>query len=304
MTTLAAKRMAKERRELEKPNDDYFVKFKTDDDLLHFDAYVVGPADTPYQHKLALLRFEIPTRYPMVPPTVKFIQHTGGRIHPNLYVEGKVCLSILGTWPGEPWAFGMTCHTVLITVRSLLDDKPYKHEPNQRDNPNFNTFVEYSSWTCMLLDYLSRAPVADSRAFITRHIRDNSEAMKAALAAQALKNKNVKQLISPYSRASGAKPVVDYPKLIADLEAAIAMAAKEVPLASPTKRGFADADSSPNPDAGVDSGTRKKCKVNNDIGVAGAQPGGSGARTASVTGSSSLGASSAPKPPPEIIDLT
>ncbi len=131
-TPLPIKRMSRERVELEKDNSDYFVHFG-DDNLLKFEAYIVGPDDTLYQHKFVKLRFEIPDRYPMVgrllppppslsrleslirepkvPPKVTFIQHSGQRIHPNLYVEGKVCLSILGTWPGEPWAFGMNCNT-------------------------------------------------------------------------------------------------------------------------------------------------------------------------------------------------
>lgn len=130
MAQLAMKRMARERQMLEKENEDYFAFFR-DDDLLSFDAYVVGPDDSVYKHKLVKLHFDIPSNYPMVrapnqarawlemrnslapqtPPKVKFIQYTGSRIHPNLYVEGKVCLSILGTWPGEPWTFSMNCNT-------------------------------------------------------------------------------------------------------------------------------------------------------------------------------------------------
>lgn len=97
---LAAKRMAKERQELEKASSqeeapDYFVVFK-DDNLFEFDAYIIAP-DTIYRYRLVKLHFEIPQDdYPWKPPKVKFIQHTGHRIHPNLYVEGKVCLSILG----------------------------------------------------------------------------------------------------------------------------------------------------------------------------------------------------------------
>lgn len=106
-TLLAVKRMARERKELETPNPDYFVFFQDDDDLLHFDAYILGPEDTLYAHKLVKVHFDIPHNYPIVPPKVTFIQHTGGRIHPNLYVEGKVCLSILSTFPGEPWAQAM-----------------------------------------------------------------------------------------------------------------------------------------------------------------------------------------------------
>ena len=96
---LAAKRMAKERQDLEKASSqakdqDYFVIFQ-DADLLNFDAYVVAP-DTIYRYRLVKLHFEIPKEYPLKPPKVKFIQHTGDRIHPNLYVKGKICLSILG----------------------------------------------------------------------------------------------------------------------------------------------------------------------------------------------------------------
>lgn len=126
-TGLAAKRMAKERKDLEKENPDYFVVFN-DDDLLKFDAYVVGPEDSLYRHKLVKLHFEIPREYPMKPPTVKFVQHTGERIHPNLYVDGKVCLSILGTWQGEPWAYSMT----VSQLTRLL---------NQPSHPNTCTYT-------------------------------------------------------------------------------------------------------------------------------------------------------------------
>lgn len=59
------KRMTRERQELEKENSDYFVRFE-DNNLLDFEAYVVGPDDTLYQHKLIKLRFQIPATYPMV----------------------------------------------------------------------------------------------------------------------------------------------------------------------------------------------------------------------------------------------
>lgn len=64
-TSLHVKRMARERVELEKENPDYFVHFK-DDNLLDFEAYVVGPDDSLYQHKFVKLRFEIPEKYPFV----------------------------------------------------------------------------------------------------------------------------------------------------------------------------------------------------------------------------------------------
>lgn len=101
------KRMRKEREKFENQNSqEFFVHFK-DEDLLNFVAYIVGPEDSLYKHKLLKFKFEIPPNYPLVPPKVKFVQYSCDRIHPNLYVDGKVCLSILGTWSGEPWATAM-----------------------------------------------------------------------------------------------------------------------------------------------------------------------------------------------------
>ncbi|KUI54999.1 Ubiquitin-conjugating enzyme E2 Z [Cytospora mali] len=213
-TGLAVKRMAKERKELEKENPDYFVVFK-DDNLLKFDAYVVGPEDSLYRHKLVKLHFDIPCEYPMKPPTVKFIQHTGDRIHPNLYVDGKVCLSILGTWQGEPWAYSMTCHTVLIVVRSLLDNEPYKHEPGKGDNPEFNAFVQYSTWKFLLLDYLDREAEPAAKAWLQTYVRQNGQDMLRDLARQHAANARRTTFSCPYKNA---RVQADYPRLIRTLQ--------------------------------------------------------------------------------------
>lgn len=241
-TGLAVKRMAKERKELEKENPDYFVVFK-DDDLLKFDAYVVGPDDSLYRHKLVKLHFEIPREYPMKPPTVKFIQHTGNRIHPNLYVDGKVCLSILGTWQGEPWAYSMTCHTVLIVVRSLLDNEPYKHEPGKGDNPEFNAFVQYTTWKCLLLDYLEREADPAAKSWLQKYVRQNGQDMLRDLARQHAGNARRTQFSCPYKNV---RVQADYPKLTRSLQALVSafqpkpveeMASRSSPLVmAPTPR--------------------------------------------------------------------
>lgn len=64
-TTVAMKRMARERKTLEKPNDDYVVLFN-DDNLMQFEAYIIGPADTLYSHKFIKLKVVIPDDYPWV----------------------------------------------------------------------------------------------------------------------------------------------------------------------------------------------------------------------------------------------
>jgi len=64
------------------------------------------------------------------------LQTTGNgsvRFNPNLYNCGKVCLSLLGTWPGgenEKWTENSTLLQVFVSIQSLiLVEKPYFNEP-------------------------------------------------------------------------------------------------------------------------------------------------------------------------------
>jgi len=53
------------------------------------------------------------------------------RFNPNLYADGKVCLSLLGTWSGPGWVSGKsTLLQVLISIQSMiLCEEPYLNEP-------------------------------------------------------------------------------------------------------------------------------------------------------------------------------
>jgi ubiquitin-conjugating enzyme E2 Z len=50
----------------------------------------------------AEFEIKMPKDYPIKSPQVRAITTNGGRtrFNPNIYAEGKVCLSILGTWRG------------------------------------------------------------------------------------------------------------------------------------------------------------------------------------------------------------
>ena len=85
---------------------------------------IVGPRGTPYELAPFVLDIHLPDAYPTKPPEVHFHSWTFGvgRINPNLYEEGTVCLSILGTWPeGEKHeAWNPAKSSVLQVVVSLL----------------------------------------------------------------------------------------------------------------------------------------------------------------------------------------
>ena len=115
-------------------------------------ACVFGPIGTPYEDCPMLYTFELPEGFPFDSPKVTFHTHDGHtRFHPNMYVEGKVCLSILGTWSGPSWASTMRISTVLITLQSLMDNKPLMHEPGYASGSG-EVHYQYADWvehSCM-----------------------------------------------------------------------------------------------------------------------------------------------------------
>lgn len=93
-------------------------------------AAILGPDGTPYARSPYLFEFTFPNTYPIKPPHAKLLTGDGRvRFNPNLYVNGKVCLSILGTWAGPSCTSLTTFRTVLLSIQSLLCANPLQNEP-------------------------------------------------------------------------------------------------------------------------------------------------------------------------------
>jgi len=104
-------------------------------------AIITGPTETPYTGGVYEFDIYFPNGYPRCPPKVKFRTTGAGsvRFNPNLYNEGKVCLSLLGTWggaKGEEWnGDTSTIIQVLVSIQSLiLVPEPYYNEPGYERN--------------------------------------------------------------------------------------------------------------------------------------------------------------------------
>lgn len=72
--------------------------------------------------------------YPTTAPHVEAKTTNGGRcrFNPNIYANGKVCLSILGTWRGErseEWSSAQGLESILISIQSLMSPNPFENEP-------------------------------------------------------------------------------------------------------------------------------------------------------------------------------
>jgi len=117
----------------------------SDSHALRGTALIFGPEGSIYHDLPILLEIEFPSDYPFTNPKVKFVTSDGlTRFHPNLYVEGKVCLSILGTWQGPSWTSVMTLRTVLLSIMGLLDEEPLLHEPGYASRKGTQMSKDYS----------------------------------------------------------------------------------------------------------------------------------------------------------------
>ncbi|XP_068681369.1 baculoviral IAP repeat-containing protein 6-like isoform X1 [Montipora foliosa] len=97
---------------------------------------ITGPSDTPYANGCFEFDVYFPQNYPESPMYVNFetTGHHSIRFNPNLYNDGKVCLSILNTWHGRPeekWnPQNSSFLQVLVSIQSLiLVHEPYFNEP-------------------------------------------------------------------------------------------------------------------------------------------------------------------------------
>ena len=138
-----------------------FIEFD-EKDMFRAKAMIIGPKDTIYENAYLFFTIEFPKKYPFEPPVVTYKPQNTVRIHPNIYVNGKVCLSILGTWSGPSWTSAMDIINVLITIQSLLDDQPLCNEPGYEKivpskmhiHNDYNMVIEYNTYNSLILGRL------------------------------------------------------------------------------------------------------------------------------------------------------
>lgn len=141
-TSAHVKRTQKEHKILRNPSTlpggVYIRTWESRLDLLR--VLLVGPSETPYAHAPFVIDVYLPSPFPNEPPQAFFHSwpaHSNigaiGRVNPNLYEDGKICLSLLGTWEGnkgEGWnASRSTLLQVIVSLLGLvLVREPYYNE--------------------------------------------------------------------------------------------------------------------------------------------------------------------------------
>ncbi|WCJ44713.1 Ubiquitin-conjugating enzyme family protein [Euphorbia peplus] len=176
------------------PDNSIYVRAYEDRiDLMR--AVIIGAMGTPYHDSLFFFDIAFPTSYPSQPPKVCY-RSFGFRINPNLYKEGKVCLSLLNTWHGarrEVWnPSKSTILQVLVSIQGLvLNEKPFFNEPAynrlmgqpgmaiKSDEYTENIFILCCKTTLLHL----RTPFKHFEVFIAKHFEDRRNTILSACIA-------------------------------------------------------------------------------------------------------------------------
>jgi ubiquitin-conjugating enzyme E2 Z len=132
-----------------------------DTDMMKGYALIIGPSETPYFGGNYFFELNYPVDYPHSPPKVKYWTNANNiRFNPNLYVCGKVCVSLLNTWRGDQWTSCQTISTVLLTLCTLLCNNPLLNEPgvnkSHNDMSSYNEIIEFANIDVAVCDIVEK----------------------------------------------------------------------------------------------------------------------------------------------------
>ena len=125
----AALLLSRQLKEIKKnPVEGFSAGLVDEADVFKWQIMIIGPPDTLYEGGFFKALMEFPKTYPNMPPTLTF---TTPIWHPNVYHNGKVCISILHPPGDDEWGYEkaserwnpvQTIETILLSVISMLSD--------------------------------------------------------------------------------------------------------------------------------------------------------------------------------------
>lgn len=144
------------------PLTDNGIYYIHDDvDILKGYALIIGQSDTPYFGGNYFFEFTYPADYPHSPPKVKYWTNGNNiRFNPNLYICGRVCISLLNTWRGDQWTSCQSITTILLTLCTLLCKDPLLNEPgvenHHSDMNSYNEIIQYANIDIAVCDIITK----------------------------------------------------------------------------------------------------------------------------------------------------
>ena len=133
---MALKRIRKELIELEKEPLTFGSAGPLDEkDLMHWQAIIMGPEESPYSGGIFILNIHFPAEYPWKPTNVNFLTRI---YHPNIDTNGNICVNILK----NDWAPILRIATILLCISSLLDKPNFDDQLSKLDEPEIYTIYK------------------------------------------------------------------------------------------------------------------------------------------------------------------
>nr|XP_043874868.1 ubiquitin-conjugating enzyme E2 G2 [Solea senegalensis] len=137
MAGTALKRLMAEYKQLTlNPPEGIVAGPANEENFFEWEALIMGPQDTCFEGGVFPAVLSFPSDYPLSPPKMRF---TCDMFHPNIYPDGRVCISILHA-PGddpmgyessaERWSPVQSVEKILLSVVSMLA------EPNDESGAN------------------------------------------------------------------------------------------------------------------------------------------------------------------------
>ena len=132
---MAMKRLQKElKQQISEPNYYYSINVN-EKNFLKWEVLLLGPSDTIFEGGIFKCQLEFPKEYPNKPPVFKFIDNI---YHPNIYPDGKVCISILHEGEdiygyehiSERWNPSHSVNSILMSVLSMLTAPNFESPAN------------------------------------------------------------------------------------------------------------------------------------------------------------------------------
>ena len=222
MSKMSKKRLQKDIVDIIKnPLCDNGIYYAHDvENMLKGYAVILGPDDTIYRYGAYCFEFTFPSNYPFSPPKLKYLTNDNEtRFHPNLYRNGKVCISILNTWKGEQWTSCQTIKSILLMLVTLLHNKSLLNEPGIRESHSsfsvYHEIITYKNLEIAILRNLKKnmINVGKCSCFLPiykKYIKENKS--KIIEYINELKNKNKKKE-KLHARIYNMSCLKDYKKL-------------------------------------------------------------------------------------------
>jgi len=146
---MAIKRLQSEYKQYINDINTHYSLKPDDKNFLKWEILLIGPSDTIFEGGIFKCQLEFTKEYPNKPPLFKFVDNL---FHPNIYKDGKVCMSILHEGEdiygyehiSERWNPSHSVNSILMSLLSILTepnfDSPANVDASKLWRENYNEY--------------------------------------------------------------------------------------------------------------------------------------------------------------------